>query len=266
MKHLLTSTALIAFVALTASVSALAAKSSAKDSIATVNGKAISKSRLDAVVAMHLAQGQKDSEELRKTAKNELVDREVLEQEARKQGFGKKPEVVDQMEMARQGILINAYMHDYVNNHPISEDMLKKEYETFKAQLGDKEYKARHILVEKEDVAKDIIARLNKGEKFEELAKQSKDTATKDHGGELGWATPSRFVRPFSEAMVKLEKGKYSQTPVKTKFGYHVIALDDTRATAVPSFEASRAQLLKRLQAQLVATRVAELRGKAKIE
>jgi len=266
MTRLSTPAALIALVALTASVFALAADKAVETSIATVNGKAISKSRADAMVAVQVAQGRPDSEQVRNAARDELVNRAILEQEATNQGFAKKPEVRDQMELARQGVLINAYMHDYVRNHPISEGTLKKEYEMLKSQIGDKEYKARHILVDDEDAAKGIIAQLKKGEKFEALAKQSKDAGSKDHGGDLGWAVPAKFVGPFSAAMVKLEKGKYTESPVKTTFGYHVILLDDVRATTTPPFEAAKPQLLKRLEAQLVATHVAELRGKAKVE
>jgi peptidyl-prolyl cis-trans isomerase C len=247
-------------------VPAHAAKNAANENIATVNGKAIPKSRADAMVAMQVAQGQSDSEQLRTTAKSELVNREVLEQEARHQGFAQKPEVREQMELARQGVLINAYMHDYVNSHPISEESLKQEYEKLKAQFGDKEYKARHVLLESEDAAKDIITRLKKGEKFDELAKLSKDAGSKGRGGDLGWGVPGKYVQAFADAMVLLEKGKYTDTPVKTSFGYHVIMLEDTRPPNVPSFDTAKAQLAKRLQTQLVTNRVAELRSKAKIE
>jgi peptidyl-prolyl cis-trans isomerase C len=266
MTGLSTPVALIALIALSASTPTLAAKTSAGERIATVNGKSIPKSRADAMVALQMAQGRADSEQLRNGAKDELVNRAILEQEATNQGFANKPEVRDQMELARQGVLINAYMHDYVRAHPISEDRLKQEYETLKSKMGDKEYKARHILLENEDAAKDIIARLKKGEKFEALANQSKDTGSRDRGGDLGWAAPAKFVGPFAEAMVKLAKGKYTEAPVKTSFGYHVIVLDDVRAAAIPAIDTLKPQLLKRLEAQLVAAHVAELRAKAKIQ
>ena len=266
MTRQLTPAVLIALLALTLSAPAPAAKEEVGNSIATVNGKAIPKSLADAMVATQTAQGRPDSEQLRSAAKDELVNREVLEQEAQKEGFGMKPEVKNQMELARQSVLINAYLQDYVHSHPISEETLKKAYEMLKAQVGDKEYKARHILVDNEDAAKGIIARLKKGEKFEELAKQSKDVGSKDRGGDLGWAPPSNYVHPFAEAMIGLKKGKYTEIPVKTDFGYHVIMLDDTRAQKVPSFDAAKPQLTKRLQTQLVGERLAELRGKAKIE
>jgi len=234
--------------------------------VATVNGKAIPKNRADALVNAQTAQGQADTEELRKAIREELVRREVIVQEALKKGFDKKSEIQGQMELARQGVLINAYLGDYVRNHPVTEDAMKREYDTIKQQLGDKEYKARHILVEKEDEAKDIIAKLKKGDKFEDLAKQSKDPGSKERGGDLGWAAPSSYVKPFSEAMMKLAKGKYTETPVKTDFGFHVILLEDSRELKLPPVDEAKQQLSQRLQQQMVEKHVMELRGKAKVD
>lgn len=266
MTRLLSSASAFALIALMVSVPALAVKKTTDVSIATVNGKSIPKSREDAIVALQVAQGRQDSEQLRNAARDELVNREILEQAARNRGFGDKREVKDMMDIARQGVLINAYMQDYVRSHPISEDVLKKEYEALKTQAGDKEYKARHILVENEDAAKDIIVRLNKGEKFDELSKLSKDSVSRDRGGDLGWAAPSKYVQPFAKALVTLEKGKYTEIPVKTNFGYHVIMLEDSRPLRVPPFDAARPQIKKRLEAQLIAKHVTELRGKARIK
>jgi len=234
--------------------------------VATVNGKVIPKNRADALVNAQTAQGQADTEELRKAIREELVRREVIVQEALKKGFDKKSEIQGQMELARQGVLINAYLGDYVRRNPVTEEAMKREYDTIKQQLGDKEYKARHILVEKEDEAKDIIAKLKKGDKFEDLAKQSKDPGSKERGGDLGWAAPSSYVKPFSEAMVKLAKGKYTETPVKTDFGYHVILLEDSRELKLPPVDEAKAQLSQRLQQQMVERHVMELRGKAKVD
>lgn len=234
--------------------------------VATVNGKAIPKNRADALVNAQTAQGQSDTEELRKAIREELVRREIIVQEAQKKGYDKKSEIQGQMELARQGVLINAYLGEYVRTHPITEDAIKKEYDAIKQQLGDKEYKARHILVEKEDEAKDIIAKLKKGDKFEDLAKQSKDPGSKERGGDLGWAAPSSYVKPFSEAMMKLAKGKFTETPVKTDFGYHVILLEDSRELKLPPVDEAKAQLAQRLQQQMVEKHVMELRGKAKVD
>jgi len=198
--------------------------------------------------------------------REELVRRELLVQEAQKKGIDKKPEIQGQMELARQSVLIGAYMQDYVRSHPIGDGALKQEYDRIRAQLGDKEYKARHILVDSEEQAKDIIGRLGKGEKFAELAKQSKDPGSKDNGGELGWAAPSNYVKPFADAMAKLEKGKHTTAPVKTDFGYHVILLEDTRELKLPTLEEAKPQLTQRLQQQMVEKYLADLRAKAKVD
>ena len=268
MKRFLLRALLTSLVALTASAPALAAKKTdeAEPSVASVNGKAIPKSRADALMAEALGQGQQDSEQLRNAVRDELIKREILAQEAQKKGIDKKSEVKTQLELVRQSVLINLYMQDYMRGHPISDEALKKEYEMVKAQMGDKEYKTRHILVDKEDEAKDIVARLKKGEKFDDLAKQSKDPGSKDKGGDLGWAPPSQYVRPFSDAMVKLEKGKYTETPVKSDYGYHVIMLDDTRELKLPSLEEAKPQLVQRLQQQTALQHITELRRKAKVD
>jgi peptidyl-prolyl cis-trans isomerase C len=234
--------------------------------VATVNGKAIPQSRMDALVAAQLGQGQTDSPQLRTAVREELVRREVLAQESEKKGMEKKTDVQAQLAMTRQGVLIGAYLQDYVKTHPVSDDMIKKEYESIRTALGDKEYKARHILVDSEDEAKAIIAKLKGGEKFEELAKQSKDPGSKERGGDLGWANQAAYVKPFSEAMIKLEKGKVSDTPVKTDFGWHVIQLDDVRDMKAPTLDEVKPQLTQRLQQQMVEKHILDLRAKAKVE
>jgi peptidyl-prolyl cis-trans isomerase C len=236
------------------------------DVIATVNGKKIPKSRADAIAKAQAAQGHPDNEDLRKQIRENLIQGEVLVQEAIKKGFDKKPEVRTQMDLASQNVLINAYVNDFIATHPVSDEALKKEYESVRTQLGDKEYKARHILVDTEDEAKAIIEKLKKGEKFEDLAKQSKDPGSKDHGGELNWSAPGSYVKPFADALVKLEKGKYTETPVKTDFGYHVIELEDTRDLKVPSFDEVKPQLQQRMQQQMLEKQFVELRNKAKID
>jgi len=159
-------------------------------------------------------------------------------------------------------VLVRAYMADYLKAHPVSDDVLHKEYDGIRAQMGDKEYKVRHILVEKEDEAKDIIASLQKGEKFEKLADRSKDTGSKANGGDLDWNTPSNFVKPFADAMVGLQKGKFTTTPVQTQFGWHVIEVDDIRDAKVPSFDEVKPQLAQRMQGQVVEKYLRDLRAK----
>jgi len=236
-----------------------------KTAFATVNGQAIPQYVYDAFAAEQKAQGAPDSPELKSAVKEELVRREILVQEAKKKGLDKKPEMQGQMELARQAVLIRAYLSDYVKSHPISEAQLKAEYDVVKNAQGGTEYKARHVLVESEEKAKEIIAKLDKGENFAELAKQSKDPGSKDKGGELGWSAPSSYVKPFGDALTQLKKGEYTKTPVHSDFGYHVIQLDDSRPLTPPPFEQVKAQLQQRANQRQIEDLVKELRGKAKV-
>ena len=232
---------------------------------ATVNGQAIPQSVYDAFVAEQKAQGTPDTPELQNAVKEELIRREILAQEAKKKGLDKKGNIQGQVELAKQAVLIRAFLSDYVAAHPISEAQLKAEYDVIKTNLGTTEYKARHILVADEEEAKGIIAKLDKGEKFSELAKVSKDPGSKDNGGELGWSSPNSYVKPFGEALAKLKKNEYTKTPVKSDFGYHVIMLEDSRPANPPPFEQVKQQMQQRAAQQQVEQLVKELRGKAKV-
>jgi len=238
----------------------------AAQSVATVNGVAIPASRADAMIAEQKAQGATDSAQLKDAVREELIRREVLSQEASRKGLDKKAEVQAQMDMARQAILIRAYLQDYVKANPVSDAELKAEYDTIKGRLGDKEYKARHLLLETEDEAKAAIAKLQGGSKIEDLAKDSRDPGSKERGGDLGWANPNSFVKPFSDAMVALQKGKFTTTPVKSDFGYHVILLEDVRDLKAPAFDEVKPQLQQRLQQQKIEKHMMELRNKAKVQ
>jgi peptidyl-prolyl cis-trans isomerase C len=247
-----------------------AAKSAAKPgagSFATVNGVPVPNSRVELLMQQQVQRGGADTEQMRNMVKEELVNREVLMQEAQRAGIARQADVQTQLDMARQEIIVSAYLRDYVRKHPITDADVQKEYDRAKAQHGDKEYKARHILVETEDQAKALIAELKKGGKFEDLAsKNSKDTGSAQRGGDLDWNVPATYDRQFSDAMVKLEKGKYTDAPVRTRFGFHIIQLDDVR----PSRFASLAELKPRIQQMLAQNKVEglvkELRAKAKIE
>lgn len=232
----------------------------------TVNGSAVPQIRADTLYNQQLSQGVPDSEDLRSAVREEVIRREVLAAEAKKKGLDKNAFVQAQIDLARQAVLISAYMQEYVRSHPVTDEMAKQEYESIKTRLGSKEYKSRHILVEKEDEAKDIIARLQKGEKFEDLAKQSKDPGSKERGGDLGWSAPTAYVKPFADALVKLDKGAFTPQPVRSDFGYHVIKLEDVRDLKVPSFDEAKPQLQQQLQQKLVQQHVKELRDKAKVE
>ena len=235
--------------------------------IATVNGVAVPQARAEYLLQQQIQRGAADDERMRGMVREELVNREVIMQEAQKAGIAKQPEVQTQLDMARQEILVSAYLRDFVKKHPITDAEVQKEYEKAKSQHGDKEYRARHILLETEDEAKSMIAQLKKGGKFDELAtKNSKDTGSAQRGGDLDWNVPATYDKQFSDAMVKLNKGKYTETPVRTRFGFHVIQLDDVR----PAKFATLAEVKPRIQQALAQSKIEELvkglRAKAKIE
>src|SRR5882672_3730429 len=236
------------------------------DKAVTVNGKQIPKSRLDFIVKQRASQGQPDSDQTRHMIMDNLITQEVVAQEADRKGIGKGSDVRVQLELMRQQVLAQALIQDYLKSHPIKDEQMQAEYNKMKAARGDKEYKARHILVDKDTEANDIIAQLKKGAKFEDLAKQSKDPGSKDKGGDLDWNPPGTFVKPFAEALTKLEKGKYTETPVQTQFGWHVIQLDDVRQQPFPPYDTVKQQLHSRLQEQEVQKYVNELRSKANVK
>jgi peptidyl-prolyl cis-trans isomerase C len=171
------------------------------------------------------------------------------------------------MEIARQNILVQALPADYEKKNTVSDADIKAEYDKFKAQASGTEYRARHILVEKEEDAKSLIAQIKGGAKFEDLAKaNSKDPGSGANGGDLDFAAPSAYVPEFSQAMVKLKKGEMTETPVKSQFGYHIIKLEDTRDAQFPPLEEVKGQIQQRLTQQKVAAFRDEIRAKAKTD
>ena len=208
----------------------------ADGNIAVVNGVPVSQARVDYIVKTQVQQGQKDTPELRKNVADVLITREVLSQEAIKKGLDKDPAVVTQVDMAKQEFLIRAYFEDFIKRNPVTDEEIVVEYEKVKAEQSAggqrKEYRARHILVKDEKQAKALLAQINKanGKNFAQLAKaKSEDTGSKKLGGELDWSDGSNYVKEFSDAMMKLNKGEWTKQPVKTKFGYHIILLEDVR-------------------------------------
>ena len=204
--------------------------------VATVNGKAVPQSRVDALIktATH---GQEAPPELKAQAKDQVVMREIFSQEAEKQGIQNSPDYKAQLDLVRQTVLINTLFQNFVKAHPVSDADAQGEYDKIKAEQSGQEYHARHILVDSEDEAKKLIAQIKAGAKFEDLAKKSsKDTGSAENGGDLDWAKPSAYVPEFSTALQGLKKGQMTDAPVKTQFGYHIIRLEDTRAAQFPSF------------------------------
>jgi peptidyl-prolyl cis-trans isomerase C len=232
-----------------------------------VNGVTIPQSRIDAMNKELTAQGQPDNPERHAAVKEELVNREILSQAALKRGLDKSPDVAAQIEMARQAVLVRALFEAEMKSNPVSDADLAKQYEQFKGSMGTNEYKVRHILVDKEDDAKAIIADLGRGGDFAKIAKdKSKDPGSKDNGGDLDWGPSARYVKPFADAVTSQPKGKVSTAPVKSDFGYHVIVVDDVRPLKVPEFTEIKEQFRQRAQQQQIQKLVMELRGKAKVE
>ncbi|HEY0588741.1 MAG TPA: peptidylprolyl isomerase [Pseudoduganella sp.] len=245
---------------------AVAATPAFAQNVATVNGKAIPSSQMEAAVKQAAAQGQPDSPQLRDMIKKSLIGREVLVQEATKQGVAANKEVKEALEQARQDIIIRALLVDYVKKNPVSDAEIKTAYDQFKASKGDKEYHARHILVKTEKEATDIIAKLKGGAKFEELAKASQDPGSAANGGDLDWAAPGNYVKPFADAMVALKDGQITDKPVQSQFGYHVIKLEGSRAAKVPSLEEIKPQIAESLTQRKVAAYRDQLVAKAKVQ
>ena len=235
--------------------------------VAIVNGKAVPKTRLDAIAQQVAKAGRPITPEMQGQLREEVITREIFMQEAEKRGLSGGDDFKVQMELARQTIMIRELFTDFQKKNPVTEADLKAEYDKFVASNGGKEFKARHILVDKEAEAVAIIASLKKGGKFDDIAKkQSKDTGSGAKGGDLDWANPASYVPEFSEALGKLSKGQTTETPVKTQFGYHVIRVDDVRTAQLPAFNDVKPEISKQLTQQKLTAFQEELRQKAKVE
>ena len=246
---------------------ALGASGSFAQNVAIVNGKAVPKARVDALALQLARSGRPVTPEMQGQIREEVIAREVFMQEAEKLGLSAGDDFRTQMELARQAILIRELFADFQKKNPVTDADLKGEYDKFVAANGGKEYKARHILVEKEDEAKAIIASLKKGGKFEDIAKKSsKDPGSGANGGDLDWANPSSYVPEFAEAMIKLNKGQMTDTPVKTQFGFHIIRIDDIRNAKLPAFEELKPQIAQQMQQQKLTAFQQGLREKARVE
>lgn len=245
---------------------ALVAMPAFAQNIATVNGKPVPQSRVDTVVRQLVAGGKEDTPYLRSRVSEQVIAREALAQEAKNKGMHKLDDVKGEIAMMTESILINAMRQDFLKKHPVTDADIKAEYDRLvKLRKDDKEYHAYHILVDEESEAKSIIAKLKSGGSFSDLAKQSKDAGSAKNGGDLGWASPNRFVKPFAEAVASMTKGKISDEPVKTRFGYHVIKLEDVRKAKVPTLEQAKMPILQRLQAQRLGEFEQKIVSRAKI-
>lgn len=235
--------------------------------IAIVNGKAVPSSRLEAMLRQMERAGKPAPADATAQIKDRLVLFEILSQEGQKRGLDATDEYKAQVDLIRQNLLVNEVMADFQKTHAPTDAEVQAEYDKFAAANSGKEYKASHILVEKEDEARKIIAQLKKGGKFADIAKKSsKDTGSGTRGGELDWASPTSYVKEFADAMVALGKGKTSETPVKSQFGYHIIRVDDVREAQLPKVEEVKPQIVQQLMQQKSSAYIEELRAKARIE
>lgn len=250
-----------------AALVAVTAQSAMAQNIAIVNGKAVPKARLDALAQQVAKSGRPVTPDVQAQMREAVIVREIFAQEAEKLGLVGSDDFKSQMEIARQSILITSLIEDFKKKNAVTDAELKGEYDKFSAANGGKEYKARHILVEKEAEAKAIIASLKKGGKFEDIAKkQSKDSGSGANGGDLDWANPSSYVAEFTEAMLKLNKGQMTDVPVKTQFGFHIIRVDDIRTAQLPSFDELKPQIAQQIEQQRLGAYQQGLRDKAKVE
>ncbi|MGQ0710469.1 MAG: foldase protein PrsA [Rhodoferax sp.] len=238
--------------------------------LAIVNGKPVPKARVDALAQQLARSGRQVSPEMQGQLREEVINREILTQEAQARGLDSTEAYKAQIEMAKQAILINELFTEYLKNNPVTDAEIKAEYDKLVAANAGKEYRARHILVPEEKQAKDLIAQIKKdksGKKFAELAKKfSKDPGSAKNGGDLDWSSPANYVPEFSNAMLALEKGKMTEAPVKSQFGFHIIQLDDVRDIKFPAFEEVKPQLAQQMPQQKIMKFREELRAKAKVE
>ncbi len=252
--------------AVAAAVFATLSLSATAQNIAIVNGKAVPKTRVDALAQQVARSGRPITPEVEAQIKEEVIAREVFIQEAQKRGLDATDDFKSQIELARQTILIRELFADFQKTAAVTDADVQGEYDKFVQANGGKEYRARHILVETQAQAEAILASLKKNGKFEEIAKkQSKDPGSGANGGDLDWASAGNYVKEFSDAMVALKKGEVS-APVKSQFGFHIIRLDDVREAQLPKLEDVKPQIAQQLQQQRMATFQQELRNKAKVE
>ena len=267
MKPTLNASRAVLRLAIFATAAGLMPLAASAQNVAIVNGKPVPKTRVDALVKQAQRSGQQVGPEVQQQARDQVVLREIFAQEAAKRGLAANPDVAAQFALARESILIRELFEDYRKKNPVSDADAQGEYDKFKAQATGTEYRARHILVEKEDDAKALIAQIKGGAKFEDLAKKnSKDTGSAENGGDLDFAKAESYVPEFGGALTKLKKGEMTDVPVKSQFGYHIIRLEDTRAASFPAYDDVKAQIKQRLEQVKMQAFREELRKKAKTD
>lgn len=239
--------------------------------IATVNGTAITKGLFELNLQAALAQGQKDTPQLREAIKNELINRQLISQEVVKQGLDQGIDLQDQITQLRQNLYLQVFIEDYLKKNPITNENLREEYDKQKQYLGNgsdsaTQYKISQIVVKSESESIAVIGRLQSGDSFAKVAKEvSLDAATKSQGGALGWVSPQQLAPPIASMVGTLGKGGFSKTPIKISDAWVIIRVDDTRSSKIPSFEASKNQLKQAIIQQYLAETLKRLRESSKI-
>jgi peptidyl-prolyl cis-trans isomerase C len=249
-------------------LAAFAAVPAFAQNIAVVNGTPIPTARANALVSQLVQQGQKDSPQLQAAVREELINREILSQEAARRGIATRPDVKAQLAVAQQTVVLRALIEDFVKNNAPTDAEIKARYDELVKQAGGgKELHLHHILVEDEAQAKDLIAKIKGGASFEDLAKQySKDPGSGKNGGDLDWSSPQAYVPEFGAAAEKLKKGEVTPEPVKTQFGWHIIRLDDSRDVPPPPLEQVKPQIAQQIQQEKLQAFEEGLKKKAVIK
>jgi peptidyl-prolyl cis-trans isomerase C len=232
--------------------------------LATVNGKPINPSDLNRYLITHPQTD--DSSEQREAIMSELIARELILQDAASKNMANRRDIAAQLEEARQKVLIAASLQAWLNSNPINDAALRGEYDRQVAQLPKLEYKARHILVESETEANQLLDQLKQGGNFAQLASQHTRDPGGKNGGELGWFRAEQMVTPFADAVRALAPGQLSPQAVKSQFGWHLILLEETRPLPPPTFNQVRDQLQQILEQREIARYIESLRSKATIK
>lgn len=249
-----------------ATATSLVSAADANKVIATINGTNITEGTLLRYADQRGLPPEMPKEQQRNILIEELINRELIYQNAVSIGVDKTPAIQEEVDYQRINIIASSMLNRSSDRFAVSDADLKKEFEARKEELGGKEFKARHILLETEADAKAVIAALDKGADFAKLAGEKSKGPSAVSGGDLGWFQPAQMVKPFSEAAAKLKKGKYTTAPVQTQFGWHVILLEDTRAVNPPKFEDIKEQIRVGLQNKMIEDYIGKLRKAAKIE
>ena len=248
-------------------LAAFAAAPAFAQNIAVVNGTPIPKARADALIDQLVHQGQQNTPQLQMAVREELVNREILMQEALRRGLPNRPDIKAQIAVAQQTVVLRALIEDFVKNNTPTDAEVTARYNALIKDAGGKEYHLHHILVDNEQQAKDLIAKIKAGANFEDLAKQfSKDPGSGKNGGDLDWSDPKAYVPEFADAATHLQKGQMTDTPVHTQFGWHIIRVDDVRNITPPPLEQVRPQIVQQIQQEKLQAFEEGLRKNAKIQ